>query len=233
MSSIKAVIIDDDSSFAAMLRGLLGKWAADNNAAIVVSHYDALPNPSEILGADLLFLDIELPDGNGLSFAHKLRGENAEIPIIFVTSHKELAVRGYEVEAFGYLVKDTSLPLKLRECMKRLMPRLDRRRRQCYVLKSTSGYISIPFKDILYFEVFNHDLHIHTDAEMYVEHRSLDSAVGMLPEYFSRISRFCVVNMERVSVVSSDIVTLNDGTKLKLTRKFIKDVVDAYIRFNT
>ena len=52
---------------------------------------------------DIVFLDIEMQGMDGMSCARKIRETNKDIPIVFLTSHIEMAVEGYEVSAFRFL----------------------------------------------------------------------------------------------------------------------------------
>ncbi len=54
---------------------------------------------------DLVFLDIEMPETDGISLARKLRSLSCDVPIVFLTSHIEYALEGYEVNALRYLTK--------------------------------------------------------------------------------------------------------------------------------
>ena len=64
---------------------------------------------------DLIFLDIDLGGMDGMALARKIRETDSEVPILFLTNHKEYVFEGYEVQAFRYLLKpvteDTLFPL--------------------------------------------------------------------------------------------------------------------------
>lgn len=56
--------------------------------------------------SDLYFLDIEMPEMNGFELAKFMRKEAPSSMLVFLTSHLEYAVEGYEVQAFGYIPKN-------------------------------------------------------------------------------------------------------------------------------
>ena len=62
---------------------------------------------------DLVLFDIEMPEIDGITLAKKLRKLHADVPIIFLTSHIEYALEGYEVNALRYFTKPVD-PQKLR-----------------------------------------------------------------------------------------------------------------------
>ena len=56
-------------------------------------------------GLDILLLDIDLGDENGVEVARRIRQENEDVNIVFITNLPQYAVQGYKVRAFGYLLK--------------------------------------------------------------------------------------------------------------------------------
>ncbi len=73
---------------------------------------------SSDMAFDIVFLDIEMDGMDGMSCARKIRQSDKDIPIVFLTSHTEMAVEGYEVSAFRFLQKpvdDTKLKRTLQD----------------------------------------------------------------------------------------------------------------------
>jgi two-component system LytT family response regulator len=99
---VRALIVDDEELGRRMLRSLL---ASDDDVQVVgeaVSADDARRKISE-LQPDLVFMDIELPGGNGIDI---LQGIGEPYPyVIFVTAHPEFALPAFEVHAADYIVK--------------------------------------------------------------------------------------------------------------------------------
>ena len=54
---------------------------------------------------DLVLLDIEMPDMNGMVVANKLRAIDDEVPLIFITNMRKYAIKGYEVNASDFILK--------------------------------------------------------------------------------------------------------------------------------
>ena len=76
---------------------------------------------------DAIFLDIEMPEMDGITVAKNLRKLHSDVPIIFLTSHIEYALEGYEVNALRYLTKPIS-PEKLKEVLSCVMERAKKQR---------------------------------------------------------------------------------------------------------
>src|SRR5262245_49678735 len=99
---VRALIVDDEELGRRMLRTLL---TSDDEVQVVgeaVSAEDARHKISE-LQPDLVFMDIEIPGGNGIDVVQEL-GEPFPY-VIFVTAHSEFALPAFEVQAADYIVK--------------------------------------------------------------------------------------------------------------------------------
>ena len=106
-NSINTAFIEDEETYANSLNHLISNWGKQNNIIFNVNHFVSGKTffESHYLLFDLIFLDIELNDTNGLDIAKKLREQEYKGIIIFVTSHSEYVFEGYNVQAFNYLVK--------------------------------------------------------------------------------------------------------------------------------
>ncbi|MDE6710036.1 MAG: LytTR family DNA-binding domain-containing protein, partial [Oscillospiraceae bacterium] len=101
---ITIAICDDDNSQINALKKMLTEW----NSNTIISEYNSaeqfLFNYPDV-SCDLLLLDIEMGDMNGMELAKKLRAKGDMLPIIFITGFSQYIGDGYDVEALHYLMK--------------------------------------------------------------------------------------------------------------------------------
>ena len=108
--AIWVVILEDDPEDSNRLEEFIHRFAMEHHTKIAVSVFrDGI----ELLehmdsGYDILFMDIELLQMNGMKTARKIRQLDAWIPIVFVTNMAQYAIKGYEVDAVGFMVKPIS-----------------------------------------------------------------------------------------------------------------------------
>ncbi len=120
--SLKAAIVDDEPLSRARLRRLLEK-VAGTSIAVVAECVDVV----ELLGAardtaiDVLFLDIEMPGGDGFSALAQWRGPAPLV--VFVTAYHEHGARAFDARAVDYLLKPLSAE-RLQQTVERLRERL-------------------------------------------------------------------------------------------------------------
>lgn len=118
-------ICDDIKEHRTALRTVLGAWALSKNITLRIEEYpDGInmleQNISNLQAIDILFLDIYMPQTNGMEVARELRKREIEAPIVFLTTSSDFALEGYEVSALSYLIKPVS-SLRVCEVMDRAL----------------------------------------------------------------------------------------------------------------
>lgn len=161
-------------------------------------------HPGEI---DLLFLDVEMPDLNGMSVARQLREWNQELLIVFVTGYQDYVFEGYHVGALDYLVK----PVKeeqIWQIIKRVRKILYEKSRQSFVLKNTEGLYRFAYQDILYFYSEKRRVMLVTKRREYPFYEKLDVVEGQVGSAFVRIHQRYLVNASLVEHIGSCFVEM-------------------------
>src|SRR3546814_4805628 len=100
-SKIRCVIVEDQPTPAEVLEGYLREMPFLEVVGICRSAFDTLDFLRH-QEADLLIMDIELPDLDGIDLVRSLQGN---YHYIFVTGYKKYAVKGFEVDAVDYILK--------------------------------------------------------------------------------------------------------------------------------
>jgi len=117
MHKIKAAIIDDEALARAELKRLLGLFEGVEIVAEASNATEGLKMLRSLPELDVVFLDIEMPEMNGLSLAALLEG--ADFQVVFCTAHDEHALRAFDLNALDYLTKPVSAE-RLAKCLERL-----------------------------------------------------------------------------------------------------------------
>ena len=151
---------------------------------------------------DILFLDIQMPEMDGMQTARELRKRDRQMIIIFVTVAQDYVFQSFDVGAFHYLVKPFK-DQKFAEVLQNAVRQFEERKIECVGAKketpnlmvtSKGEHITIPLEDIVYAEVFNRKIIIHTldaDIEYYGKMKDLEKKAG---EDFYRPHRAYLIN---------------------------------------
>ena len=102
---MKFLLVDDEPLQLKKLIGEVNEAAPGNEVASFNNPLEALNFANENLDIDVAFLDIEMPEINGIELAKKLKEIKPTINIIFVTGYSEYALSAYTLHASGYLTK--------------------------------------------------------------------------------------------------------------------------------
>lgn len=174
---------------------------------------------------DLVFLDIEMPELDGISVARRLRQLNKDVPIVFLTGHIEYALEGYEVNALRYLTKPISMP-KLQEVLRYVAAQLQQHRVLWVKTELTEEKIHI--KDILFMEAQNQNILIHTKRGVHsVRYNLSDYEKELAQDGFFRIHRGYLVSFAHIKSVGKGEVTLTNNVRLPVSRTKEKELKEA------
>ncbi len=179
---MQIAICDDEVSMVQILEEKIKKLLPDAVIDKYLSGDELIASGSK---PDILFLDIQMPGMDGMETAKMLRQDNEDMILIFVTAAEEYVFQAFDVGAFHYLVKPFS-DEKLKEVVTKAVHNIKRSSRlekdEKYIMVQTAGsHIKIFLRDIVYAEVYNRKVIIHTrstDIEYYGKLQELSDMAG-------------------------------------------------------
>ena len=233
---INICIVDDNPNDSELLYNYLMKYSKEYGKKLDVKIYNS---PIEFLEndnctSDLLLLDVEMPGMDGLSTAREIRLKDQRIAIIFVTNMAQYAINGYEVNASDFIVK----PVQYKSFVQKLEKALDwslKRKTHNMLLNGSNGVHRVDSSDIYTITKDKNYLIFDTKRGVYKERGTISDATDKISksgcsESFACISAGCLVNLEHVSSIGKDTVTVN-GNVLALSRRMHKDFMEAFVNW--
>lgn len=216
---MRIAICDDEASFLQDLKGKIYK---------IIPRLDCDVEPfscaEDLLETDLkfdiIFLDIEMSGMDGMSCARKIRTSDKDIPIVFLTSHIEKAVEGYEVSAFRFLQKPVD-DMKLERTLSDLQ--IMRKSRRGVMIKYDGEEIVVIPSEVLYIESDNNNVRIKTTFGTYNTRMKLTDAVALINEAndsIRRVHRCTAVNLSHVARIRDREAVLDDGSVIGISRSY-------------
>lgn len=187
---------------------------------------------------DILFLDIQMPGKDGMEIARELREEGHDIIIIFVTAIEEYVYQAFDVGAFHFLVKPFDYE-KLQEVLVNAVEQLNERdylseevQEDYIMVKSDGGHVKVVLNDIIYAEVFNRKVIIHTRRGTIAFYGRMAEFEKSLGEDFFRSHRSYLIHFKYVIKYNGSSVTMKDGTNLLLSKAKFPEFVQKYLKYN-
>lgn len=231
---IRVAIVEDESGAQEALCGLCERYSKESGESLNVRTFD---NAVTFLtdyksDFDLVFLDIEMPDLDGMTAAGKLRELDPYVPIVFVTNMQQYAIKGYSVSALDFLVKPVNY-VGFSTLMTRVKRVLSAKEGKEIVISANGSIRRIPVTRISYIEVARHRLTYHTEEGTLETWGNLNDVESELTgELFSRCNACYLVNLRYVTGIKGDDVILSDGENLRIShlkrKAFVADVA-AYL----
>ena len=216
---MKIAICDDQRKDSEYISAMVRAWAEERALPVSMELFPSaeafLFQYEERKDWDLLLLDIEMAQMDGVSLAKAIRQDNEAVQIVFITGYSEYIAEGYEVAALHYLMKPVK-PEKLFAVLDRAAEKL--RQNEGYLtVQTTEETIRAPFYAIRYLDVQKNYVTVHAQVD-YTVKRTLSEIEAELDRRFFRIGRSCIVNLDSVRRVTRTDVFLSDGTVLPLPR---------------
>jgi two-component system, LytTR family, response regulator len=231
VARIRTLIVDDEPPARVNLRVLLRR---DEEVEIIAECGSGAEALTEIRSKkpDLVFLDVQMPECDGFDVLELLGGQ---LPaIIFVTAYDQYALRAFEAGALDYLLKpfDNSrferALARAKERIARVSPAAKKLER--LAIKGTGQVSFVNIAEIDWIEAADYYACLHVAAKSLLLRRSMAELEEHLdPTCFCRIHRSAIVNLERVQALElredgEHDVLLNDGTRLRMSRRYRKEL---------
>lgn len=232
---ITAAVCDDQVYYLEKIKTLAEENLKEANCSEVeIKCFDsgrALCLDEDFLAAcQVVFLDINMQDSDGIEIAYHIRKKYPKTYIVFVTAFVDYALMGYRVEAFRYLLKD-DLEAMMHECIPELIKKI-KREKFSIRCEFPDGEQMVKVSDILFIESFRHKMVFHlTGSSENIQEANgrLGDLENMLREYcFYRVHKSYLVNMNYVQAVERYQVRLVNGEYIKIPRAKYQFVREAY-----
>lgn len=228
---IKCLIVDDEPVAREILEQHISQVAWLELVAGCKNAMDAfkLINSKNI---DLIFLDINMPEISGLSFARSI---NKNIKVIFSTAYREYAVDGFDLQAVDYLLKPISFDRFLQAVNKyrneilrepvheAQLPNADRD--NFIYVRSDRKMVRINFDDVLYVESLSDYVKIHLQDSVIVTRETITNFEEMLPQNaFIRIHRSYLVAVNKIHSFTNEVLEIGKH-QLPISRSYKDEVL--------
>ncbi len=229
---IRIAIVEDDKNQAALLENHIKQFAKHGNKAVDVRIFYNVINFLDPYTADydIVFMDIMMPMMNGMDASRVLREKDENVMLIFVTSMRQYAVQGYEVDAADFIVKPVSY-LEFALKFTRALARLEKGQSKTIVIKTKSGFVRLSPDQITYVEVSGHYCVFHTKNSEYKQYQTIKNVEANLNTgSFERCNNYLLVNLAYVEKIDGMSVFVG-GDELQISNPRKKAFTEAFAKY--
>ena len=231
-AKIRAVVVDDEPLARSSLKVLLRR---DPEVELVGECKSGMEALAEIRRKkpELVFLDVQMPECDGFDVLEQL-GSEMPPALVFVTAYDQYALRAFEAGALDYLLKPFD-NARFERALNRAKERIEQgketpRKIERLAIKNAGQVLFQKISEIDWIEAADYYVCLHVGTKTHLLRRSMSDLDQELEQAtFCRIHRSAIVNLERVRQleISEDggtDVVLNSGTRLRLSRRYRKEL---------
>ncbi|MBQ7925794.1 MAG: response regulator transcription factor [Lachnospiraceae bacterium] len=228
-------ICEDEPAQQGYLEKCIRSWAERAGCKVSIDIYDSgeqfLFDYEDREAFDLLILDIQMGQLNGMELARKIRQQNRRVKIIFLTGVADYALEGYEVGAVRYLLKPLK-PELLEQLLEDIRQELKQTAGETFMFTRNGETCKVPFGDIIYLEAEGHYLSMVTTGGHYQWKSSFTSvAEEFEARGFFLLKRGLYVNLEYVSRITKTDCILESGEQLPVSKNRYRQLNEAFISY--
>lgn len=224
----RIAVVEDEEAQALNFKGFIEKYGKEKDEKFKT---DIFTNAIDFISDyrsnyDIIFMDILMPGMNGLEAATKLRRVDENVILVFTTNMAEYAIKGYEVSALYYLLKPISY-FDFSVKMDHMLKVIKRFAGSYYFISADGDKRRVRIKDILYIEVYNHDLVYHLEHETLKTRGKLSEEEARLGSFgFVRVNYCYLVNLRHISAVKKNSIIV-EGEEIAVSHSRKKTLMQA------
>lgn len=217
---IRIAIVDDEqiilNSIHKKIQDILNELNIEFEIQDFTSGKTALKEITEKV-FDIIFLDIDMPDVSGMTIAKKIRMQEENLEIVFITNKDELVYDAIKVVPFRFIRK-SRFDEEIQEALHEFIAKSNSRK-SFYTFLTSNGEKTVQTVHIRYIEVSSHKLSIHLLNESFVTNGNLKDIEELFYTYgFIKIHQSFLVNFRFINYIKRNEVILDDGKMLPLSR---------------
>lgn len=222
-------VCDDESAIRRQLKKYLAAYSEASGTALRI---DEFPDGSALLAADftrydLMILDVQMGETNGIETARAIRRAGCDATIIFFTNYVHYAIEGYEVQAYRFLLKPLTYE-QFTEVVGRALTELQERSSAALSVRLRDGATRVPVRDILYAETERgHVILRLKGGQSLVSPSTMKETEEALSGRFFRCHSAYLVSFEAVQTIGAQDVIMEDGTRIPVSKHRRKALREA------
>lgn len=229
---MRIAICDDEKKISELIEEKIRHYYFSNNIDCTIEKFESGEEllQHDLLSIDVLFLDVDMPGINGLETARRIREQDKDMLIIFLTAYSEFVFESFKVDAFRYLVKPVQNQ-ELTETLEAIYQKLSTPE-EYLNFQFQNETFSIKYSDIIYIEGMRDKIWIYCSDGIYRWRGTIKNLNEKLNEKgFFQVHRSYIINMNKIQKYSSQTVLMEGGHKVPISKYRMNEFKEEYIKF--
>lgn len=230
---ITVVICDDEQAFINRMKEYIKRFSEETKEEFSVREFTS---GQTLLSSyhgnfQIIFLDIKMPEIDGIETAKRIRLMDSNVIIIFLTSIVKYVLAGYSVNAANYLIKPLDYK-KFKIEMEKAVTRAVSIKNGYITVKNDRGFYKIYLSTLKYIETYQRNTMIHTTKEDIISYKKMQDHEKDLEGYpFVRCHASYIVNLQYIDSVVGNDLTLSSGEIIPISKQKKKDLMQSLAEY--
>lgn len=241
---MKAAVCDDSREDLKVIRELLEKNGSSKSSEISADYFT---DPAELYDRmregdrwDIYILDMLMPKISGIDIGALLKSVNVKSPVIYITSSDDFALEAFGVHAIRYLIKPVQGELfyEALDYAVSCLPIAEHSENDgSFLVKTKDGLTAIPYSEIEYIENYSRVLNVHLTNGKKIKsifiRQSFENEISRVAQKrnFLQVHKSFVVNLSRVDRLSSEVIVMESGASVPVSKTRSAAVKREYLKF--
>ena len=220
---IRIAIVDDEKQIRKQIFAMISKYFIDNALECKILPFsDGQELIDSGLKFDIIFMDIEMKNVNGIQAAQHIRKSDMNVPIVYITGYVDYWRRAYKVHAFDFISKPASQE-QIDNVLNDFFSTVYKKNKAKISLATDDGMLLVNLDEIRYFNIKEKKkvvLSNLTDKNIIVKENIGDIYERLNKDMFFMPHRCCIVNLRFVNEVTKDrLIIMDNGDFLPLSQR--------------
>lgn len=231
---MKIILCEDDKAQQQWMQEVLQEWhdkiGKSMKLLVYASAEELLFKQEEWSDAELMILDIELKEMNGMELAYKIRELDKKVPLLFATGYEKFVFEGYEVGAVSYMMK----PIQKEKLFRTLdkVSLLQEKAGCVLIAGQEEDTVRIYAKDISYIESEGHYCRIVLrDKEIKIRGKISELQKQLPAEDFCLCHRSYLINVSCIKRITKKEVIMDDAASIPIARGKWEEVNSYFMAY--
>lgn len=238
-NSVKIVICDDEATAISIVSASVEALLSSKGIRVSIEKFTSAKRCMAYLKAntaDLIFLDIAMPEIDGIEFGRKILSVSQiqQPDIIFVSSNQDRVFDSFDIQPFGFVRKDSFMNDIAKVMNRYVEKRLTKQENKLkFEIRDAEGIKVLDSSSINYIESYRNTQTIHlTDGASIMMHATMDSVMEELKDYsFIRIHKGYIVGCQNIKQFGRNEIVLLSGERLPVGRVYYQKAMESYMTF--
>jgi len=231
---IKIAIVDDEENILQYISERIKKSIEKISVNAQIESFsdsNELIRKLQIECFDIIFLDLEMPEPDGLQTAEIIRKDYQNVIIVIITNRDDLVFSTFQYDVSAFIRKKY-FDEEIDGVLERVYDKVKNKASK-YILKTENGELLFHSDDIVYIESENHNIYLHEKSgnkiKIFYTLEKLNEIVSS--EVFIRCHSGIIVNFNYIYSINKDNISLTNNTFVPLSRNRKKEVKQGFQRY--